>query len=149
MKFKYLLLSFMLLILVGSIAAIAADDDYGSLGDYTFDIPDGYQIKNCSDDYVLLESDQYHTISICALDANTNRNVLKYMLERSMYDFVYSSNYTKGDYDIEENHYNQEYQRGIVYLCDNGDELIVIDYKVPVIEEIEDSPVEVILDGLS
>ena len=147
MKFKYLLLSFMLLILVGSIAAIAADEDYGSLGDYTFDIPDGYQIRNCSDDYVLLESDQYHTISISVME-NMDSDVLKYMLERSMYDFVYSSNYTKGDYDIEENHYNQEYQRGIVYLCDNGDELIVIDYKVPVIEEIEDSPVEVILDGL-
>ena len=70
------------------------------------------------------------------------------MLERSMYDFIYSTNYTKGDYDIEENHYNQEYQRGILYLCDNGEEFIVIDYKVPVIEEIEDSPVEVILDGL-
>ena len=135
------------MILVGSIAAIAADEDYGSLGDYTFDIPDGYQIRNCSDDYVLLESDQYHTISISVME-NMDSDVLKYMLERSMYDFVYSSNYTKGDYDIEENHYNQEYQRGIVYLCDNGDELIVIDYKVPVIEEIEDSPVEVILDGL-
>ena len=66
-----------------------------------------------------------------------------------MYDFTYSTNYTKGSYDVEENHYNQEYQSGILYLCDNGEEFIVIDYKVPVIEEIEDSPVEVILDGLS
>ena len=148
MKFKYLLLIFMLLILVGSIAAIAADDDYGSLGDYTFDIPDGYQIKNCSDDYVLLESDQYHTISISALDVNTDRNVLRYMLERAMYDFTYSTNYTKGSYDVEENHYNQEYQSGILYLCDNGEELVVIDYKVPLGEEIEDSPVSIILDGL-
>ena len=64
-----------------------------------------------------------------------------------MYDFTYISNYTK-DFDIEENHYNQEYQRGILYFCDNGDELIVIDYKVPLIEEIENSPVGIILDGL-
>ena len=141
MKFKYLILSFMLLILVGSISAIAADDDYNI-------IPDGYHIKNCSDDYVLLESDQYHTISICALGSDADRNVLKYMLERSMYDFVYSVNYTKGSYDVEENHYNQEYQSGILYLCDNGEELVVIDYKVPLGEEIEDSPVEVILEGL-
>ena len=129
------------LIAFSSIALAAAEDDCN------FTMPDGYYIKNSSDDYVLLESDKYHTISISVME-NMDSDVLKYMLERSMYDFVYSSNYTKGDYDIEENHYNQEYQRGIVYLCDNGDELVVIDYKVPVIEEIEDSPVEVILDGL-
>ena len=131
------------LIAFSSIALAAAEDDCN------FTMPDGYHIKNCSDDYVLLESDQYHTISICALDVNTDRNVLKYMLERSMYDFVYSVNYTKGSYDVEENHYNQEYQSGILYLCDNGEELVVIDYKVPLGEEIEDSLVSVILDGLN
>lgn len=44
--------------------------------------------------------------------------------------------------------YNQEYQRGILYICDNGEEQIVIDYKVPVIEDLSDSPVGVILDSL-
>ena len=128
----------LVLIALSIIAFVAADDI----------IPDGYHIKNCSDDYVLLESDQYHTISICALGSDADRNVLKYMLEKSMYDFTYTSNYTKGDFDIEENHYNQEYQSGILYLCDNGEELVVIDYKVPLGEEIEDSPVDEILDVL-
>ena len=137
----------LILILFFGILAVSTAE-VNNVNDCNLTIPDGYHIKNSSDDYVLLESDKYHSISICIMDANTDRNVLKYMLERSMYDFIYSTNYTKGDYDIEENHYNQEYQRGIVYFCDNGDELIVIDYKVPVIEEIEDSPVEVILDGL-
>ena len=44
---------------------------------------------------------------------------------------------------------NQEYQRGILYFCDDGDGLIVIDYKVPVLDDLSDSPVEVILDGLA
>lgn len=48
-----------------------------------------------------------------------------------MYDFTYVDKYTKGDWNIGENWYNQEYQRGIFYICDNGDEEIVIDYKVP------------------
>ena len=112
-------------------------------------LPEDYHIVNESDNFTILQSDDYHTISICRMDNDTDRDLLKYLLEKSMYDFTYSSNYTKGDFDIEENHYNQEYQRGILYLCNNGDELIVIDYKVPVIEEIEDSPVGVILDGLS
>ena len=138
---KILAISALILIALSSALVFAADDDYNI-------IPDGYHIKNSTDDYVLLESDQYHTISISALDVNTDRNVLRYMLERAMYDFTYSTNYTKGSYDVEENHYNQEYQSGILYLCDNGEELVVIDYKVPLGEEIEDSPVSVILDGL-
>ncbi len=66
-----------------------------------------------------------------------------------MYDFTYSTNYTKGSYDVEENHYNPEYQSGILYLCDNGQGMIVIDYKGPLGEDLEDSPVGVILDGFS
>ena len=135
---RKLLISALMFILFFAMATVSGN----------FTMPDGYHVKNSSDDYVLLESDQYHSISICALE-NMDSDVLKYMLERSMYDFVYSTNYTKGSYDVEENHYNQEYQSGILYLCDNGEEMIVIDYKVPLGEEIEDSPVEVILDGLS
>ena len=40
MRFKYLFVGLMLLILATSITAIAAADDYESLGDYTFDIPE-------------------------------------------------------------------------------------------------------------
>ena len=111
-------------------------------------IPENYTIVNESDNFTLLESDQYHSISISIMDNDTDKELLKHLLESSMYDFTYRENYTKGSYDVEENWYNYEYQRGILYFCDNGDELIVIDYKVPVIEEIEDSPVELILDGL-
>ena len=83
------------------------------------------------------------------MDNNTNRDFLKYMLERSMYDFTYQDNYTKGSYDVEENYYNQEYQSGILYFCDNGEELIVIDYKVPLGDDLENGPVDVILDSLA
>lgn len=65
-----------------------------------------------------------------------------------MYDFTYVDSYNKGEYAVEENWYNQEYQMGIVYFCEKGDELMVIDYKVPVTEDLDDSPVGVILDGL-
>ena len=111
-------------------------------------IPENYTIVNESDNFTLLESDQYHSISISVMDNDTDKELLKHLLESSMYDFTYRENYTKGSYDVEENWYNYEYQRGILYFCDNGNELIVIDYKVPVIEEIEDSPVDEILDGL-
>ena len=135
---KILIFIGFLLLLLSSVSAY----------DNNMTIPDDYFIVNETDNFTIMQSDDNHSISICRMDNDTDRDLLKYLLEKSMYDFTYTSNYTKGDFDIEENHYNQEYQRGILYLCNNGDELIVIDYKVPVIEEIEDSPVGIILDGL-
>ena len=111
-------------------------------------IPENYTIVNESDNFTLLESDQYHSISISVMDNDTDKELLKHLLESSMYDFTYRENYTKGSYDVEENWYNYEYQRGILYFCDNGDELIVIDYKVPVLDDLSDSPVGVMLDSL-
>ena len=132
MKFKLFLL---FLILFSSILAVSA-----------FEIPENYTVVNSSDNFSLLQSDEYHTISISHV--NVDKDLLKYLLEDSMYDFTYVDNDTKGDWNIEENWYNQEYQRGILYICDNGEEQIVIDYKVPVIEDLSDSPVGVILDSL-
>ena len=111
-------------------------------------IPENYTIVNESDNFTLLESDQYHSISISVMDNDTDKELLKHLLESSMYDFTYRENYTKGSYDVEENWYNYEYQRGILYFCDNGNELIVIDYKVPVLDDLSDSPVGVMLDSL-
>ena len=34
---------------------------------------------------------------------NVDKDLLKYLLEDSMYDFTYVDNYTKGDWNIEEN----------------------------------------------
>ena len=117
-----------------------------SANEYNFTIPDNYTIQDASDNFTLLKSDNYHSISISQV--NVDKDLLKYLLEDSMYDFTYVDNYTKGNWNIEENWYNQEYQRGILYICDNGEEQIVIDYKVPVIEDLSDSPVGVILDSL-
>ena len=139
MKSKFFL--FLIILIFSSMMAVSAHDN--------LTIPDNYTIVNESENFTLLQSDQYHSISISVMDNDTDKELLKHMLERSMYDFTYQENYTKGSYDVEENWYNQEYQRGILYFCDNGDEMIVIDYKVPVLDDLSDSPVEVILDSLN
>ena len=131
----------LILILFCSICTVSADIN-------NITIPEDYHIANQSENFTLLESDQYHSISISIMDNDTDRQLLKQMLERSMYDFTYEDNFTKGSLDVEENYYNQEYQRGILYFCEYGDDLIVIDYKVPIIENLTDSPDDVILDGL-
>ena len=115
MKSKFFL--FLIILIFSSMMAVSAHDN--------LTIPDNYTIVNESENFTLLQSDQYHSISISVMDNDTDKELLKYMLERSMYDFTYQENYTKGSYDVEENWYNQEYQRGILYFCDNGDEMIV------------------------
>ena len=149
MKRKLFIIIGVTLILFCGILAVSSSQTNSTDMDGNLSIPEGYHIANQSDSFVLLESDRYHTISISAMDHDTDREVLKYSLEKSMYDFTYRTNYTKGDFDIEENWYNQEYQRGILYFCDNGEELIVINYKGPLDVDLEDSPVGVILDSLS
>lgn len=145
MNKKLLIIIGLILILFSSILAISSDNPTNP--DYNLTIPDGYHIVNQSDNFVLLESDKYHSISISLLNNDTDRDVLKYSLEKSMYVFTYVTNYTKRDFVIEENWYNQEYQRGILYFCDNGEKFIFIDYKGPLSDDLEDSPVGVILDS--
>ena len=138
MKSKFFV--FIIILIFSSMIAVSAHDN--------LTIPENYTIVNESDNFTLLESDQYHSISISVMDNDTDKELLKHLLENSMYDFTYRENYTKGSYDVEENWYNYEYQRGILYFCDNGDELIVIDYKVPVLDDLGGSPVELMLDSL-
>ena len=138
MKSKFFI--FVIILIFSSMLAVSAHDN--------LTIPENYTIVNESENFTLLESDQYHSISISVMDNDTDKELLKHLLESSMYDFTYRENYTKGSYDVEENWYNYEYQRGILYFCDNGDELIVIDYKGPVLDDLSDSPVGVMLDSL-
>lgn len=144
---KIIIIIVLILVLFCSVLAIFSFQTTPIDSDENMTVPQGYHIVNQSENYTLMESDQYHTISISTLE-NLDKDILKNLLSKSMYDFTYVDSYTKGDYAVEENWYNQEYQRGIVYLCEKGDELIVIDYKVPLTEDVEDSPVDVILDSL-
>ena len=73
MKFKLFLL---FLILFSSILAVSA-----------FEIPENYTVVNSSDNFSLLQSDEYHTISISVV--NVDKDLLKYLLEESMYDLMY------------------------------------------------------------
>lgn len=112
MKFKYLLLSFMLLILVGSIAAIAADEDYGSLGDYTFDIPDGYEIVNKTDNLLSMQEDTDHAIVMSLPDEVKSSDEFKADLEKQGYEFGDEDTYTSGNFEISQYNYNKDTYQG-------------------------------------
>ena len=152
MKFKYLILSFMLLILVGSIAAIAAEEDYGSLGDYTFDIPDGYEIVNKTDNLLSMQEDTDHAIVMSLPDEVKSSDEFKADLEKQGYEFGDEDNYTSGNFEINQYNYNKDTYQGFLYICDDGnDSPILITYVMPADEDApdpDDNPVTQIVNSL-
>lgn len=152
MRYKYLLLSFMLLILVGSVTAIAADEDYGSIGDYTFDIPSGYEIINDTDKMVSMQKDDDHAIVMTLPDTVKGADEFKAELEEQGYKFGDEANYTAGNFDIAQYNYEYESYQGFLYICDDGnDSPILITYVMPGDEDApseDDNPVSEILSSL-
>ena len=141
MKTDYLII-LMALLLISIVSPIAAADSFD------FDIPYGYHIENASDDFVLLENEDYYSISISIMDNSTDRKTLMDMLERHRcYDFRNGVNYTNGDFYVVEKPYYQEFQVGILYFCENGRDLVVIDYKGPLGMDLNNSPIDGILDS--
>ena len=152
MKFKYLILIFMLLILVGSIAAIAAEEDYGSVGDYTFDILDGYEIVNKTDNLLSMQEDTDHAIVMSLPDEVKSSDEFKADLEKQGYEFGDEDTYTSGNFEISQYNYNKDTYQGFLYICDDGnDSPILITYVIPADEDApdpDDNPVTQIVNSL-
>ena len=152
MKYKYLFLSFLLLIMIGSITAIAADDDYGSLGDSTFDLPDGYEIVNKTDNMLSMQQDTDHAIVMSIPDEVKQADEFKADLEKQGYEFGDEDKYTVDNFEISQYNYNYEQYQGFLYICDDGnDSPILITLVIPADEDAPDSqdnPVTTIINSL-
>ena len=152
MKYKYLFLSLMLLILACSVVAISADEDYGSIGDYTFDIPDGYQIVNKTDNMLSMQEDVNHAIVMSLPDTVKSSDEFKASLEKQGYEFGDEDSYTVGNFDINQYNYNYEKYQGFLYICDDGnDSPILITLVMPADEDApssDDNPVTQIINSL-
>ena len=152
MNYKYLFASLMLLILACSITAIAAADDYASLGDYTFDIPSGYEVLSDTNNMITMQADQDHAIVMTLPDSVKEPDEFKAQLEKQGYKFGDEDNYTVGNFDL--NQYNYDYQdyQGFLYICDDGnDSPILITLVIPADEDVpseDDNPVTQIISSL-
>ena len=153
MKYKYLFLSFMLLILVGSITAIAANE--ASIGDYTFTLPDGYTIANQTEDLISMTQDDDHAIVISDPEVVKSSEQFKADLEAEGYEFGDEANYTSGNFDIEQYNYDYDAYKGFLYIChDNTDdnEVFLITLVMPGDEDTpseDDNPVSTIISSFT
>lgn len=136
MRFKYILLSLMLIILVTSVTAIAAADDYESLGDYTFDIPDGYQVVDKTDEMVTMQADDNHSVIVYALDKSDDVDVFKSLLEDLGCEFGDEDSFQSGSFDVRQSSYKYLDTQGYVYACNDGGSPILIALGIPQSEEL-------------
>ena len=143
----------MLLILVGSITAIAANE--ASIGDYTFTLPDGYTIANQTEDLISMTQDDDHAIVISDPEVVKSSEEFKADLEADGYEFGDEANYTSGNFDIEQYNYNQDSYKGFLYICHDNtddDEVFLITLVMPEDEDTpseDDNPVSTILSSFT
>ena len=126
MKFKFLLLGLMVFIMLSGISSVSAEN--ATVGDYSFTIPDEFSIVNQTEDMVYLEDSlSFYSISLTLADESLdNEDIMKRLLSQG-YELEKEGNYTKGIFNVTEYTYNfKDAYYGFLYLCENGDDRIVI-----------------------
>ena len=149
MRFKYLFLSLMLFIMVGSIAAIGAADDYESLGDYTFDIPDGYQVVDKDNEMVTMQADEDHSVIVYKMEALSDVDTFKSFLETTGCEFGEKETFQSGSFDVSGYSYTYMDIQGNLYICNDGGSPILVADAIPSTEDVsEDSPAMQVVNSL-
>ena len=152
MRFKYLFVGLMLLILATSITAIAAADDYESLGDYTFDIPDGYKLVDKTNEMITFQADENHSVIVYKLDNANDFDSLKSLAEELGAKFGDNQTFQSGNFNVTQSNFTFKDIKGLAYVCDDGSGgNIFVAYGLPTSEDdpsLEDNPAKVVLDSL-
>ena len=152
MRFKNIFLSVMILILVGSMTAIAAADDYESLGDYTFDIPDGYQVTDKTDEMVTMQVDEDHPIIVYKLDSVADIDTFMSLLESTGCELVSEDAFQAGSFNVTPYGYTYSDAQGFFYICDDGKGTpILVASSGPSTEDpltVDDNPARLVVDSL-
>ena len=152
MRFKYLFLGLMLLILAGSMTAIAAADDYESVGDYTFDIPDGYQVMDKDNEMVTMQVDDDHSIVVYKLDSVADVDSFISLLETTGCKLVSEDAFQAGSFNVTPYGYTYLDAQGFFYICDDGKGTpILVASSGPDTEDpltVDDNPARIVVDSL-
>ena len=152
MRFKYLFVGLMLLILATSITAIAAADDYESLGDYTFDIPDGYKILDKTNETLTMQAEENHTVIVYKLDEISDFEGIKSIVKELGAKFGDNQTFQSGNFNVTQTNFTFKDIKGLAYVCDDGSGgNIFVAYGLPTSDDDpspEDNPAKIVLDSL-
>ena len=119
MRIKYLFLAFMLLVLAGSITAIAANESV--VDNYKFTVPDNFTIANSTEHVVTLLNGKDHKLVLSNLDDAKSPDQFKANLKSNGYKISDNeSNFTAGIFDVRQNEISKDKFKGYVYICDDN-----------------------------
>lgn len=126
MRFKYLFTLVILLILACSISAISAEE--GTIGDYSFTVPEGFEITNQTDYNTTLENSEANEsiVLIIPRQYTDTHEEIKTILESQGYVLRDETDYPIGDFDVTQFEFYYTYHHGYFYICENGDDIILI-----------------------
>ena len=146
MRFKYLFLGLLLIIMV---AGVAAADDYESLGDYTFDIPDGYQVVDKDNEMVTMQRDEDHSVIVYKLDSVTDVDTFMSLFETAGCKFTDEETFQSGSFDVTGYSFTYLDIQGNLYICNDGATPILVADAIPASEDLaEDSPAMQVVNSL-
>ena len=151
MRFKYLFVGLMILILATSVTAIAAADDYESLGDYTFDIPDGYQVADKTDEMLTMQADDNHSVMVYKLESASDFEDLKILVEELGAKIGEEKNFQSGNFNVTQCDFTFQDIQGLAYVCDDGSGSMLVAYGLPGSEDapdVNDNPARQVVDSL-
>ncbi|MDO5831251.1 hypothetical protein [Methanobrevibacter sp.] len=150
MRNKSILMILALLILACSITAVAAES--ASVGDYTFEIPEGYAVNETAGNQCVLTQDDNHVIVVIIADSISNSDDVIKNLEAKGYKFIGENTYNADGYDVHQQNYEMNDLTVYSYNFElNDGKYCIITYTIPSSEQVgenEDNPITGILNSI-
>ena len=153
MRFKYLFLCAIFIVLASSIAVVSAED--AEIGDYTFTIPEDFNITNQSDEGIFLEDDLgFYTITLSMADVKMSQGQAIENLKLQGWDLEKDENTKEiGIFNVTQYVYN--YKNAycwFFFFCENDDDMLMITHGTSgqddlFLESARDSDVEDLIES--
>ena len=153
MRFKYLFLFAIFIVLASSIAIVSAED--AEIGDYTFTIPEDFNITNQSDQGIFLEDDVgFYTITLSLAEVKMSEDQALKNLEAQGWDLEKEENTKEiGIFNVTQYVYNYKNAYcGFFFLCENDDDILMITHGTSgqddlLLDSARDSDVEDLIES--
>ena len=127
-------LSLAILILAGSIVAVAASES--AIDDYSFTVPDNYTIENSTEHIVTLKNDDHEIVMSCLDDAISPDKFKARVKDDGFKIDEEENNFSAGIFNVKQYDISKDKEAGFLYICDekdddDGDDELFITFTYP------------------
>ena len=133
MKFNKVFLATALMLALLAMGVVVAEEV--SLGDHAFEIPEGFEILNSTDEMVIMTQDDDHVIVVMIPEEVKNSDDAKAYLENQGYKFIAEETYTADGKEVAQQNYEKDGYKVMSYIIPAGADQCVITYTIPTDEE--------------